>query len=146
MEAAKGLPTQKDGSGVLMSFPQSGGVPRDFIEKTPLWFAVQEIYNILNRGTNYGKSRVLHVMVNTLPPGCVCPVHTDTVLYNPIRVHLPLVTNPDCFFWDEINHFTIMEAGYWYGPVLYGKNHTIGNFGDTNRIHLIADLEPRHGE
>lgn len=61
-----------------------------------------------------------------------------------IRVHIPIVTNESVKFecWDlrgasETKHMTAGEA--WYMDVR--KPHRVENYGKTDRIHLVIDVE-----
>jgi hypothetical protein len=87
---------------------------------------------------------VEHVMVNIIPVGLMAPVHSDPDPGGRFeRWHLPIQTNPKAWFqyadgddpWPQ--H---LEAGWWHGPVEYWRPHTVGNYGDELRMHLICDL------
>lgn len=119
-----------DGSGAYMGMKPSAGVP---ILPPELSLAVQEIAKAED-------STPLHVMLNRVPPGIDVPKHTDTVHGLPKRWHLPIQTNPGCFFWDEINGERHFPLGEWCGPVPYSSLHTVWNHGTTERIHLVVDL------
>lgn len=125
----------EDDSKVLMANRQSGGIPehlRKMFEKE-----IKEIESLTGK-------KAIHIMLNILPARgehdlTLVPMHTDTVIGNPDRYHLPLKTSEHCFFWDEVNGFQFMKVGQWY-KVDYRLRHTIGNFGTTERTHLIVDL------
>lgn len=123
---------QLDSSGVLMAFKPSGGVP---VLHPMLRAAVEEIETITGR-------KAMHVMVNRVPAGVVVPVHTDTIIGNPERWHLPVKTNRLAMFWDEVNGECHLHAGRWHGPILYHKQHQIYNYGCEERVHVIVDVEP----
>jgi hypothetical protein len=85
------------------------------------------------------------VMVNVLHGGGSLAAHRDG-LPDDYRYHLPVVTNPEVVWWDELNGEAHMRAGYWHGPVPYcGVLHSVANGGTESRIHLVADFakEPR---
>lgn len=92
---------------------------------------------------------VLHVMINKLPSNTEVPIHRDWILptaklgKNPCveRWHLPIATNHNCFWWDETQTQIHMVEGVWSGPVPYWLNHKVWNFGMTERIHLVVDLD-----
>lgn len=131
----------RDDSGAHMAVKPCGGIP-DWLGTCPtLAAAVREIE--LLRG-----QRALHVMVNKLPPGTIVPVHSDTLA--PTRQgerprverwHLPLKTNPNCYFWDESDLWMHMALGSWWGPVPYWLPHSVENTGTADRIHLVVDLD-----
>jgi hypothetical protein len=83
-------------------------------------------------------------MINRIPPGVIVPVHKDHVHgERNLRYHLPLVTNDKAGYWDEVNGVMIMEQGSWYGPIPYWTDHNVWNKGDSERVHLIVDLEDK---
>lgn len=122
-----------DDSAVLMGNGPSAGIPEPF--KTMCKEAINEIVTLT-------AMKPRHIMLNRLPSGVVVPIHTDTVIDDPSRYHLPLVTDPrHCFFWDEEGGIQFMEQGWWY-RVNQRIRHTIGNFGPNERVHLVLDLIP----
>lgn len=120
----------KDGSGVMMSNAQSTLNPILYDLTEP---AILEIEDYLGLKAKY-------LMVNILPAGVVVGVHTDTLINNSVtRWHLPLVTNPEAWLWEEQIGFRHIPLGEWES-VDFKKRHTIGNFGQVDRVHLIVDL------
>ncbi len=111
----------------------------------------------LDEIARYLGKRVRNYMVNILPAYCNgVPLHTDTLQLNVDageiileRWHLPIVTNPHAYYWEEslgnradgsmigLN----MLVGYWYGPIAYHTKHTIWNAGAEDRYNLVVDLE-----
>lgn len=79
-------------------------------------------------------------MVIKLKPGGVIRRHYDSGGYSEAteRFHLPIVTNPNAWLacGDQVEH---MEAG---GLYRFDKHewHYGANEGETDRIHLVADL------
>lgn len=135
---ANALEYWRDGSGAEMSITQSGGLPNAIVE--PFRVAIEEIVKWRNKTP-------LHLMINNLPSGVTTPIHIDTVKSDNEggrkrleRWHLPLLTNNECYWWDEETGNLKMLIGYWYGPMPYWINHKVWNLGSTNRIHLIVDL------
>jgi hypothetical protein len=85
------------------------------------------------------------IMVNVLDAGGVLAPHRDG-LPDDYRYHLPVQTNVDVLWWDELNGGTYMQHGQWHGPVSYcGVLHSVVNYGSQPRIHIVADYakEPR---
>jgi hypothetical protein len=74
-----------------------------------------------------------------LNPGDYVPYHTDQCLADWItRVHVPIVTNPDCWFLtDGLAHH--MEVGMAY-EVNPSRPHAVANFGSAVRAHLMFDV------
>lgn len=90
----------------------------------------------------YGQyGSIVQIMVNQLDAGGKLWPHKDG-LPNRARFHLPVITNDDVFWWDEINGGLHMQKGKWYGPVPYcGILHSVTNAGREARIHLVVDFE-----
>ncbi len=143
IEEASRLEFWLDGAGVEMSITQSGGIP-DFIGPT--------IRSAIGELEDYRKSSAVNLMINRLPAGVTTPTHRDFIapmiidgrrVEKPIieRWHLPIVTNPDCFWWGEIGNKEVhFPLGVWTGPVSYWKKHYVKNGGTTERTHLVVDL------
>jgi len=116
-----------------MANEQSGGLPEPLASICSV--ALQEISYMLHG------ARPVHIMINRMLPGQVVPVHVDPVEHDPMRWHLPLVTDVrHCYFWDLDRGFQFFETGYWHS-VDYKIPHCIGNFGSYERVHLIVDLK-----
>lgn len=54
------------------------------------------------------------------------------------RIHVPLVTNKDCFFETEIERDHLSADGSAY-ILFVNRLHRAVNFGDADRYHLIMD-------
>ncbi len=132
------LPKTVDGTGALMAFPPSGGLP----DLPAINKAVAEI-------AGCRQLTPLHVMANVLPAGCVVGFHRDWLKPSPLqgpqprleRWHLVITTNDSCWWQDEVNGEIQMECGYWYGPLPYWKLHNVSNLGASDRLHLVVDLD-----
>jgi aspartyl/asparaginyl beta-hydroxylase (cupin superfamily) len=67
--------------------------------------------------------------------------HVDVVGFSLVigrRIHIPIQTNDDCFFTvgdDKRN----LKLGELWEINNDKKMHSVENFGDTDRIHLIVD-------
>lgn len=131
----------RDDSGAYMAIRPCHGVP-DWLSKC-FW-----IMEALREIANLRKQEVLHVMINKLPPNVIVPNHTDTL--TPTRQgerprverwHLPITSNEGCFFWDDNFGFTRMLLGSWWGPVPYWLEHAVENTGQTERVHIVVDLD-----
>jgi hypothetical protein len=131
-EAIRRLSFWKDGAGVEMSVLQFRETPKPVEEA--LRPALLELSNLQNRRWRY-------VMVNRLKPEAVVKPHKD-IGAEVERWHLPVLTNPGAYWWDEREGEIHMEAGFWWGPVPYSILHSVGNEGSSERVHIIVDLEP----
>ncbi|HUJ45811.1 MAG TPA: aspartyl/asparaginyl beta-hydroxylase domain-containing protein [Rhizomicrobium sp.] len=81
-----------------------------------------------------------------LSPGSTLKEHTDhedTAKDGILRIHIPVVTNPDVVFL--LNGTRIpMEAGSaWY--LRLREPHSVTNAGSTDRVHLLVDLVMNDG-
>ena len=85
-------------------------------------------------GCVWGRTRLMGLV-----PGATVPPHVDTNYYwrTHVRVHIPIVTNPQVSFTcgEETVH---MKAGEcWVFDTF--RRHTVANDGSEKRIHLVAD-------
>lgn len=120
-----------DGTGALMAFGQGLGLSGLSIAPT-LTPAVLEIERLRRKSAR-------HIMLNTLPPRCILPVHKDPFPSGIERWHLPIQTNEECYLVDRDIEYHA-PLGYWTGPLSYWLEHSGYNKGMTDRIHLIVDL------
>lgn len=121
------------GDDIKMAYYQSTAPPSDLPkEYKSALLEISQKRNLLVR----------FCLVNVIPPGKVAKLHTDTLSTNERleRWHLPIQTNKDAFYWDRTNGFVNMELGFWHGPIEYWNKHTAGNFGESERVHLVVDL------
>jgi hypothetical protein len=142
-EAVQRLSFWLDGSGAEMAIAPNGGIPNEVSNDPGLKAALEEIARLRNLS-------VLHIMVNKMKPNVRVPIHRDFLLPTPLqkrnhptieRWHLPIVTNDDCTWWDEVSGIYRMKPGFWHGPVPYWLKHQVTNDGQTERIHLVIDLD-----
>ena len=90
--------------------------------------------------TGIGRQSIHQIMVNRLAPHSALDKHSDAApLYS--RWHLPIVTNPDVEYWDELNAEMHMRPGIWYGPIPYTNMHSVHNRSKFSRVHVVVDLE-----
>lgn len=133
-----------DGSGAEMAFRPSHGIP--------VWLSNGHFPTIAAAISEIAALRGLppvNLMVNRLAPGVDVPVHRDWLLPTPMQLHkptverwhLPISTNPDAQFWERGVGYTHMPLGVWGGPVRYWNYHSVRNFGTTERVHLVVDLD-----
>lgn len=105
------------------------------VEYAQLGVAIAELRDVVHLGV------LRQVMVNRLSAGNTLEPHRDGLPQHQ-RFHLPVITHPDVFWWDEIAGKCTMEPGYWYGPVNYcGILHMVANPSPVDRVHVIADFE-----
>lgn len=141
LDEIRQLPFKLDGSGAYMALAQSTRVSE---LRSIFYTALDEISRMRSQPAFY-------LTINNLPPGVIVPIHTDTLKpttfqnYRPQveRWHLPVITNADCWWWGEDSgrDKIHLEAGFWHGPMIYWKKHSVGNEGVTERIHFVVDLD-----
>lgn len=82
----------------------------------------------------WGRARLMGLV-----PGATVPPHVDTNYYwrTHVRVHIPIVTNPEVRFTcgEETVHMAPGEC--WVFDTF--RRHTVVNGGSDKRIHLVAD-------
>ena len=129
----KKLPFFRDGAGIDMAYPSDYGFPT-WLKKVPtIQLAIAEIEQLT------GGSAV-HLMLNRLKPGDYVHPHVDQMDVGE-RWHLVLSTNPDAKWWDEVENKEVhLEQGFWWGPVNYRAMHSVWNYGETERTHLVVDV------
>ena len=107
-------------------------------------------------------TRVYLVRLLRLSPGKLVKYHTDDVVFHDtsriVRLHLPLVTNKSCVLrfgdplrapkqgynvWDarQVSERHIPEGELWFTNV--NALHSVFNGGETDRTHLVMDVEPQ---
>ena len=100
---------------------------------------ISEIANMLN---DPGEPCVVRRanLVNLLA-GKEIPTHMDTtpLLKVTSRLHIPIFSNKDCTFAVGEETMHIPEGQIWEIDNT-GKNHSVHNLGQTDRIHLIIDV------
>lgn len=65
------------------------------------------------------------------------PMHT--VAGNIVRLHVPVVTNPDVRFLVDGRRIPMAAGETWHVDVRFP--HEVENLGTTHRVHLVIDLE-----
>ncbi len=83
--------------------------------------------------------RATSLAISTLNAGDYVPPHRDTCASDWIsRVHVPIVTNPGCFFMiGGLYHHMEVGMSYQVNPSL---PHAVSNAGPTTRVHLMFDV------
>ena len=85
-------------------------------------------------GCVWGRTRLMGLV-----PGATVPPHVDTNYYwrTHVRVHIPVVTNPDVRFTcgEETVHMAAGEC--WVFDTF--RRHNVVNDGSEKRVHLVAD-------
>jgi tetratricopeptide (TPR) repeat protein len=85
---------------------------------------------------------VVRMVFAKLLPGGAIPEHTDTgySLLNCHRIHIPIVSNKDNFFFVG-GEQKIMQVGEFW-EINNANLHSVNNQSDDDRIHLIIDWMP----
>lgn len=75
-----------------------------------------------------------------LQPGSVIREHRDYKLGladGVLRVHVPILTNPQVEFRLQGQRIEMRPGEAWY--LDFGLPHSVANYGQTDRIHLVID-------
>jgi len=85
-------------------------------------------------GEVFGRSRLMG-----LAAGCAVPEHRDINYhwYNRVRIHIPVITNPDVLFYCGDTHVHMQAGETWIFDSW--KPHRVENGSDENRVHLVID-------
>jgi len=100
----------------------------------PLENLSQQITNLI------GEGQIQSCILVNLPSKKFIAKHIDTMKFAKIfkRLHIPIQTNEDCFFTvgdDKRN----LKLGELWEINNDKQKHSVDNFGETDRIHLIVD-------
>lgn len=105
---------------------------------TPLMDQFPSIKKMLNELA----SNTMSVRFLKLGAGSIIKKHRDNELAfenGLARVHFPIVTNPFVAFYLEEELIEMQEGEAWY--INANLPHNVANFGTSERIHLVIDLE-----
>ena len=100
---------------------------------------ISKLENIIN-SNNSEDGKIIRAILVNLPSGKSIPFHVDngkTLIYCR-RIHIPIQTNENCFFTvgdDKRN----LKLGEIWEINNDKKQHSVENFGEFDRIHLIVD-------
>jgi len=113
---------------------------RDF-EDTPLLAACPYFREVLAAFAAPLRS----VRLMRLTPGSIIKEHTDHELSfeeGTVRIHVPVMTNPDVDF--RLNRErVVLEAGsVWY--LRLSDPHSVTNGGASDRVHMVIDADVNH--
>ncbi|MEM7086672.1 MAG: aspartyl/asparaginyl beta-hydroxylase domain-containing protein [Bacteroidota bacterium] len=73
-----------------------------------------------------------------LGPGGIIKEHADTFLSGRVvRLHIPVITNPEVEFNLDHQRQTWQEGEFWYGD--FTLPHSVYNRSNTTRVHLVID-------
>ena len=131
-----------------MTFKFSNKMKQPFVYfDTPLWTEWKpRLYPIMESVTRYyGYSKVFYprVMFAKLLAHSSIEAHTDGGISRsrPHKIHVPITTNPGCFFVHPPEAKYHLEVGRAY-EVNNCRQHGAVNDGDTDRIHFIFECVP----
>lgn len=77
-----------------------------------------------------------------LKPGSIIKEHTDSFLSfedGEARIHIPVQTNPDIYFYLDGERIIMNEGEAWY--LNFSLKHKIENRSRVDRIHLVIDCD-----
>ncbi|MBB3170083.1 aspartyl/asparaginyl beta-hydroxylase domain-containing protein [Simiduia aestuariiviva] len=107
----------------------------EYAEKLPAFKALLDKFDC-----PHGRIRIMKLM-----PGSIIKAHRDTYAevsdyaFGQVRLHIPIVTNPDVRFVVAGKDIRMNEGRLYY--VNFSKVHHVENNGDEPRTHLVLDLK-----
>lgn len=131
-------PQKFDGNDYVPLITPSGIITNDFagpmgptiyLSRSPYLSEVMATLDCV-----WGRSRLMGLV-----PGATVPPHVDTNYYwrTHIRVHIPIVTNPDVHFTCGDKTVQMKAGECWVFDTF--RQHQVANNGAEKRIHLVAD-------
>jgi hypothetical protein len=101
---------------------------------------ISKLENSIKYSTNENGKIIRAILVKRSQKKSIKP-HVDTVGLTLVvcrRIHIPIQTNNDCFFTVDNDKRNLKSGEIW--EINNDKKlHSVDNFGDTDRIHLIID-------
>jgi hypothetical protein len=101
---------------------------------------LNNISDIIKRSTN-GEGFLLKALLVKLFKKTEIPTHIDwanETLKVARRIHIPIITNPDCIFIVGDDSINLKEGEIWEVNN-DKKKHSVHNNGDEDRVHLLID-------
>lgn len=92
---------------------------------------IEDLYDEVSKDFMIGRSRFM-----SLKPGSCYSYHHDFSK----RLHIPIVTNEYCQFFDKDWNTYHLEVGKSY-IVDTTQKHTAGNFGKETRTHIVMAIQ-----
>ncbi|MEV0594614.1 aspartyl/asparaginyl beta-hydroxylase domain-containing protein [Nonomuraea cavernae] len=132
----KCLPVRSPGGDVSRTDPGGPGTV-DFVY-TPIIDHLPYVQSVIREVP--GNHRAIEFLA--LAPGACSPVHTDYpsgFAFGWVRLHVPIITNPQCSITINGNRHYWEPGTLWYGDV--SQPHHVANESDTTRVHLVIDVE-----
>ena len=99
------------------------------LERSPY---IQQV--LASFGEVFGRSRLMG-----LGAMCAVPEHRDINYhwYSRVRIHVPIITNPDVLFYCGDTHVHMIAGESWIFDSW--KPHRVENGSNENRVHLVID-------
>lgn len=102
-------------------------------------YLLEVIETIRSHGFNPTRARLINLFA-----GRALPWHFDSPEHaKHFRLHVPIITNPQCFFEVGEERFHMAADGSSY-LVKVSQLHRARNSGSEDRIHLVMDLRPEN--
>jgi len=134
-----------DDGKVEMMVPQGTGIPKAVRDNPTVDYMLDELCTLLDVPIE----RAINIMINRLPAMTQIPIHQDWIPPTPMqkkdprigRYHLVVIAEAPSVWWDKDSGHVRMQQGYWYGPVPYWNKHQVTNSSDSERVHVIVDID-----
>lgn len=93
------------------------------------------LFNLEKQGLHPRKARIIKLM-----PGHSSVWHQDgSKNFYQVRLHIPLITNADCFFENKNGRYHMAADGSYYF-VHINNQHRVANFGQSERYHFVTHV------
>jgi hypothetical protein len=131
------------GSHIIFRFSDRRETPYRYLE-LPVWTAwADRLLPVMHRAVapyGYANPFFPRVMLARIPAGAFVPPHVDgdAAGHVPHKVHVPLLTNPRAFFFEEGVRHHLAPGRAW--EVNNGIPHSVVNGGGNDRVHLIFEV------
>ena len=131
-------PNNLKGNSAIPLISQNGGDNDDFhgaMKITQHLKKCKYIQQILSDfGEVFGRSRLMKLEGN-----CEVSAHTDTNYHwhNRVRIHIPIITNPDVIFHCGADSVHMQAGECWIFDAW--QQHRVINASDKTRVHLVVD-------
>jgi hypothetical protein len=112
------------------------GLPGEEYAETPILAELPALRDLLRRVP--GERMATRLL--RLRPHAQVDEHVDPYFgfsYGKVRLHVPLITNPDALMWFSQHSEHWSAPHLWYGD--FSTPHRVSNQGRQDRIHLVLD-------
>lgn len=129
-------PLRSVGGHPAVIYATPAGPTPDFYKDTPILQRCPYFQEVIN----WFQCQVNGVRLMSLDAGARILEHTDDMDATEVpelRIHVPVLTNPQVEFWVDGQLVPMREGEVWYAD--FNLPHSVKNRGSEPRIHLVLD-------